>query len=74
MESIKKYFENSNASHKEKGNHKMISNWTYYCFKKDTSNSYKTLEFITKSIKNKSTDHKILNIFYSSLNIIYIKI
>ena len=29
LESIKKYFENSNVSHKEKGNHKMISNWVY---------------------------------------------
>jgi GTPase Era involved in 16S rRNA processing len=67
LENLKKYPENSNLSYIEKGNHKMISDWTYYFFKKDRSISNKTLDFLTKSIIKKPPDHKNLIIFYSSL-------
>ena len=52
----------------KKGKHKIISEWKYYIFKKDTRIGEKTLNFIKDSIIKKK-DYKNLILFYTGLEI-----
>lgn len=66
LEKIKDCSDFSNPYIK-KGNHKMISDWKYYFFKKDATISKNTFEFIQKSMIENKKERKFLIIFYSGL-------